>query len=80
MPEDSSVYPDVLAQRYASARMRLIWSPEERVRSERQLWLAVLTAQEQLGVSVPAGAIQAYQAVAAQVDLASISAPSSGGL
>lgn len=74
MPEDSSVYPDVLAQRYASARMRLIWSPEERVRNERQLWLAVLTAQEQLGVSVPAGAIQAYQAVAAQVDLASISA------
>ena len=36
VPEDSSVYPDVLAQRYASARMRLIWSPEERVRSDNE--------------------------------------------
>jgi adenylosuccinate lyase len=66
--------PNVLAQRYASAELLAIWSPEEKVRAERRLWLAVLTAQRDLGVPVPDGVIEAYQAVLDQVDLASIAA------
>ena len=41
---------------------------------ERQLWIAVLTAQRDLGVDVPDGVIEAYEAVVDQVDLDSIAA------
>jgi adenylosuccinate lyase len=66
--------PNVLAARYASAEMVEIWSPEEKIRSERRLWLAVLRAQRELGVPTPDGAVEAYEAVLDQVDLASIAA------
>jgi adenylosuccinate lyase len=65
---------NVLASRYASAELVRIWSPEEKVRAERRLWIAVLTAQRDLGVPVPDGVIEAYEAVVDQVDLASIAA------
>ncbi|HWB36038.1 MAG TPA: adenylosuccinate lyase [Rugosimonospora sp.] len=64
--------PDVLAGRYASAELVTIWSPEEKVRAERRLWLAVLKAQRDLGVPVPDGAVAAYERVLDDVDLASI--------
>jgi adenylosuccinate lyase len=70
------VIPDVLAQRYASRAMRAVWAPQHKVLAERRLWLAVLRAQAALGVPVPAGAIDAYQAVVDRgvdaVDLAAI--------
>ena len=66
--------PDVLATRYASAPMALLWSPEHKVVLERRLWLSVLEAQRDLGVAVPDGAVEAYAAVVDQVDLASIAA------
>ena len=66
--------PDVLAHRYASPELVAIWSPEEKVRAERRLWLAVLEAQADLGVPVPPGVIDAYRAVLDHVDLASIAA------
>jgi adenylosuccinate lyase len=69
-----TVIPDVLAHRYASPQMTAIWSPEEKVRAERRLWLAVLEAQSDLGVPVPPGVIDAYRAVVDHVDLASIAA------
>src|SRR5207248_2725719 len=71
-----SVVPNVLAERYASADMRAIWSPEHKVVLERRLWLAVLRAQVDLGVDVPAGAVEAYEAVVDKVDLGSIAARS----
>ena len=66
--------PNVLATRYASAAMRDVWSPEAKVRLERDLWLAVLRAQGELGVSVPEGAVAAYESVKHGVDLGSIAA------
>jgi adenylosuccinate lyase len=66
------VIPNVLAQRYASPELAAIWSPESKVRAERRLWLAVLRAQRELGVPVPDPAIEAYERVLDQVDLASI--------
>ena len=64
--------PDVLAARYASEAMARIWSPEHKVVLERRLWLAVLTAQRDLGVDVPDGVVEAYEKVVDTVDLDSI--------
>jgi adenylosuccinate lyase len=66
--------PNVLAQRYASRQMVGIFTPEARVVLERELWVAVLRAQADLGVPVPDGAIDAYEAVLHDVDLAAIAA------
>ena len=66
--------PNVLAARYASPEMAQLWSPEHKVQLERQLWIAVLTAQRDLGVDVPDGAVEAYTKVVDTVDLASIAA------
>ncbi len=66
--------PNVLATRYAGADLAAIWSPEHKIVLERHLWIAVLRAQRDLGVAVPDGAIEAYEAVVDQVDLASIAA------
>ena len=69
---------NILANRYASAAMREVWSPENKIIAERRLWLAVLTAQRDLGVDFggddPTVVIKAYQAVVQQVDPASIAA------
>ena len=70
--EDGSVIPNVLAGRYASPELVAIWSPEEKVRLERRLWLAVLTAQQDLGVAVPDGVVEDYRRVLDDVDLTSI--------
>jgi adenylosuccinate lyase len=43
---------NVLANRYASAAMRDIWSAESKIIAERRLWLAVLAAQNDLGVDL----------------------------
>ena len=45
--------PNLLAERYAGAGMRAIWSPHSKVRREREFWLAVLEAQRSLGVDIP---------------------------
>lgn len=66
--------PNVLAQRYASAAMQKLWSASHKIVLERELWLAVLEAQGDLGVDVPAGVVDAYRAVIDRVDLASIDA------
>ena len=70
--------PNVLATRYASPAMREIWSPEHKIVAERQLWIAVLKAQRDLGVDFggddPNQVIAAYERVIDQVDLDSINA------
>jgi adenylosuccinate lyase len=71
---DVPLIPDVLAARYASNELVDLWSPVSKVVLERQLWIAVLRAQRDLGVPVPDGVIEAYERVAHQVDLASIQA------
>ncbi len=63
---------DVLATRYASEAMTVLWSPEHKVRLERQLWIAVLQAQKDLGIEVPEGVVEAYHSVLDEIDLPSI--------
>ena len=66
--------PNVLAGRYAGADLVQIWSPEHKIVLERQLWIAVLKAQRDLGVAVPDGVVEAYENVVGKVDLDSIAA------
>ncbi len=65
-------HPNVLASRYAGADLAALWSPEHKIVLERQLWIAVLKAQRDLGIDVPDGVVEAYEAVVDQVDLGSI--------
>jgi len=69
---DKPSIPNVLAGRYASPELVTLWSPEQKVRLERELWLAVLKAQSELGVEVPDGVLADYERVLPDVDLASI--------
>ncbi len=64
--------PNVLAERYATAPMRAIWSGEGKVKLERELWIAVMKAQRDLGLSIPDGVIESYERVKDQVNLESI--------
>lgn len=66
--------PNVLATRYAADDLARIWSPEHKIVLERQLWIAVLKAQRDLGIDVPDGVVEAYEKVVDQVDLGSIAA------
>ncbi len=68
----ASVIPNILAARYASPAMTDIWSAEGKIRQERRLWIAVLRAQSDLGVDIPADVVADYEAVVDDVDLASI--------
>ena len=66
--------PNVLAARYASGPMADIWSPERKVVLERQLWVAVMRAQHDLGLDLSVEVIDDHVAVIDKVDLASIEA------
>ena len=66
--------PNILAERYASPAIQAIWSAEGRIVLEREFWIAVMKAQRDLGLDVPAAAIADYERVKQQVDTASIMA------
>ncbi len=63
---------NVLATRYASPEMVQIWSAEEKIVLERELWVAVLEGQQDLGLVVEDSVIDAYRSVINKVDLESI--------
>ncbi|AWI08561.1 adenylosuccinate lyase [Ereboglobus luteus] len=66
--------PNVLAERYASPALKAIWSPSGRIAIERDFWIAVMKAQRDLGVAIPAKAIADYERVKNNINLASIAA------
>ncbi|MCP4848327.1 MAG: adenylosuccinate lyase, partial [Verrucomicrobiaceae bacterium] len=47
-----SSIPNILAERYATAPMQSIWSPEGKVILEREFWIAVMKAQAELGLDI----------------------------
>ena len=71
-PAAATPIPNVLAERYASAATRAIWSQHGRVALERDFWIAVMKAQRDLGVPIPADAIKDYVKVKGLIDLAAI--------
>ena len=72
MEENAPV--SVLANRYASAAMRKVFAPEEKIIAERKLWIAVAKAQAKLGHAIADSVIADYEKVISKVDLASIDA------
>ena len=71
MQPETSI-PNVLAERYATPPMKMIWSAEGKIVLEREFWIAVMKAQRDLGVDIPAEAIEAYENAKSKVDLESI--------
>ncbi len=63
---------NVLASRYASRPMAELWSEAGKVVLERELWVAVLEAQRDLGIDLPDGVVEDHRAVIDRVDLESI--------
>jgi adenylosuccinate lyase len=63
---------NVLAARYASPQMIEVWDPATKVRLERELWLAVLEAQIDLGLEVDRSVLADYRSRIGDVDLDSI--------
>jgi adenylosuccinate lyase len=71
-PAPSEPVLNVLAERYASRAMKDVWSTRGKVQLERDFWIAVMKAQRDLGVPIPAEAIKDYERVKGDIDLASI--------
>lgn len=63
---------NILAERYASDAMQEIWSAEGKILLERELWIAVMKAQHELGLDIPEDSINAYERVKSQIDIDSI--------
>lgn len=55
--------PDILATRYATPALQNIFSEEAKIIQERELWIAVMKAQRELGIDIPAEAIERYEGV-----------------
>jgi adenylosuccinate lyase len=70
--QPSDPVPNVLAERYASAAIRDVWSRRGKVLLERDFWIAVMKAQRDLGVPIPSDAIRDYERVKSRIDLESI--------
>ncbi len=70
----SAPITNVLAERYASPLIKDLWSPTGRVGIERDYWIAVMKAQRELGLPIPATAIADYEKVKSKIDLAAIDA------
>jgi len=62
----------VLAERYASDQMRKIWSRENKISLERDLWIMVMKAQSNAGFSIDKSVISEYERVKSTIDLISI--------
>jgi len=67
-------YASPLSERYASRAMLELWSPRKRYGLWRQLWLALATAQRELGLAIPAEAIDEMRAHLDDVDLEAVAA------
>ena len=60
---------NVLSQRYAGPEINRIFSDEGRILAERELWIAVMKAQRDLGIGIAAEVIEGYQAAKSDIDM-----------
>jgi adenylosuccinate lyase len=71
---DHTRYTSPLAERYASAKMLELWSPQTRYGLWRRLWLALAEAQRELGAPIPAAAIEQMRAHLDDIDFNEVAA------
>lgn len=64
--------PNVLADRYASIPMLYVFSPQKRVEDERDLWIAVMKAQSELGLNITDQEIADYEKAKGIIDFDSM--------
>ncbi len=66
---DNLVNKNVLSQRYATEEINRIFSEYGKNLAERELWIAVLKAQKELGMAVPSGVIEKFERAKHDIDL-----------
>lgn len=67
-----ATYVDPIAQRYASQAMSELFSPLERARTWRRLWIALAESQQELGLSISDAQLEELRGAADQIDLARV--------
>jgi adenylosuccinate lyase len=70
----SAIYSSPLAERYASRAMLQLWSPQRKYGLWRRLWLALAEAEREIGVEIPAAAIEQMRAHLDDIDFAAVAA------
>jgi len=60
---------NVLSQRYAGPEINRIFSEEGRIMAERELWIAVMKAQRDMGVAIPEAVIAGFESAKQDIDL-----------
>jgi len=63
------IIPNVLAGRYISDEIRNIFTETGKTIAERDLWIAVMKAQKELGVNIPAEDIEQFERAKENVNL-----------
>lgn len=69
---EQSIPPNTLAERYATQETIDIWSPTNKTRLLRNLWIVDLKIRQRLGLPVRDEVIAAYEKAKDKIDLASI--------
>jgi adenylosuccinate lyase len=70
----STSYSSPLAERYASRAMLELWSPQRKYGLWRRLWLALAEAEREVGVDIPAAAVEQMRAHLDDIDFAAVAA------
>jgi adenylosuccinate lyase len=68
----SETYESPLSGRYAGTEMKKLWSPAHVARTWRRLWLWLAEAEQELGLPIEDGQLEAMRAHLDDVDLADI--------
>jgi len=67
-----SITPNVLATRYATKEMVIIFDPINKIVNERKFWITILKLQQKAGLPITDNDIKSYEKVIEKVDLDSI--------
>jgi adenylosuccinate lyase len=67
-----SITPNVLATRYATKEMVVIFDPINKIINERKFWITILKLQQKAGLPITDSDVKAYEKVVEKVDLDSI--------
>ena len=70
--EEIPVIENILAKRYATMPLKVLWTEKNKIILERRFWISALTALKNLGIQIPQEAIESYERTVNIVNLASI--------